>query len=767
MSFDGSDPPLPAGFVLEDDGAPTAAPAAAQPAPTTAADMNPFGGIHFKDASQLAEFRKDYPDKAGMTDPEFLDWFGRSRTTPMQVTVGQSAPADSGAGAGQNADAPPLPDGFVEESDQPRTAGDLLGMGARGVATGVGKVLDIVGGPVNALVNALPGEQGLSTSPFTDLANEGADALELATPASDSEQLNNALIEGGTGGAAMAGVGGVMSALPGATGAIGSALAATPVADIASGAGSMGASELARQEGGGPLAQLGAAIVGGGLSAAGVMGASRAGGLRMANRAPTDTAQAFARQKVTMLPGMTGRAGAEMATGVTHMTLGGVPLSEAATKSIASAQAAKERIAGQIGAVVSGDTAGISAQKGTSNWLQSTSGRASKLYDAIPIAGEKPSVLSDTKQALSEMNAGLESNSELSALMSDPRLNAYEAALTGKTENVPTGLLDASGNPMTRPITKGGALSWQDLKAFRTYVGEKAGAPALQSDISKDALKNLYGALSRDMEATAAADGPKSLAAFQRANNFWRARQGRIDNVLSQILGKDLQKGGQAAFNQIESWARNRGDAIKLGQALRSMSPDEAASVRATVFDHLGMASPGRQDATGEVWSANEFMTHWSKMSDRAKSALFPGIDYRSNIDDLVHIASSMKDASKYANTSKTSLGTNALALLGAFFTNPIYAVGMGGVEFGAGKLMASPRFAKWLASAPKKPNGPAALAHINRLTAIAAAEPTIANNVLALQQRLASAFTEQPVAVRAAASPEDPSSKEENQDVR
>jgi hypothetical protein len=112
-----------------------------------------------------------------------------------------------------------------------------------------------------------------------------------------------------------------------------------------------------------------------------------------------------------------------------------------------------------------------------------------------------------------------------------------------------------------------------------------------------------------------------------------------------------------------------------------------------------------------------------------------------------------MKDANKYANVSKTSLGTNALALLGAFFSNPLYALSMGGTEFGAGKLLSSESFAKWLASAPKKPNGPAALAHINRLASIAVAEPAIANEVLALQQRLASAFQQAPM--KAAAQPD------------
>ncbi len=74
-------------------------------------------------------------------------------------------------------------------------------------------------------------------------------------------------------------------------------------------------------------------------------------------------------------------------------------------------------------------------------------------------------------------------------------------------------------------------------------------------------------------------------------------------------------------------------------------------------------------------------------------------------------------------------------------------AGGIAGSQFAVDKLLASPRFARWLASSPKKPNGPATLAHINRLSAIASAEPTIGNEVLRLQERLASAFTPQSLA--------------------
>jgi hypothetical protein len=47
-------------------------------------DAAPASGPVFSSASDLAQFRKDfYPDKAALSDSDFLDWFGKSRAVPQ------------------------------------------------------------------------------------------------------------------------------------------------------------------------------------------------------------------------------------------------------------------------------------------------------------------------------------------------------------------------------------------------------------------------------------------------------------------------------------------------------------------------------------------------------------------------------------------------------------------------------------------------------------------------------------------------------------
>lgn len=173
-----------------------------------------------------------------------------------------------------------LPKGAKLAPPAPRSTMENLGLGVRNIATGAGALLDIVGGPVNAIVNALPGKQGLSLTPAQDAANKVADAVGLAKPETPAEELVKAVTEGATGGLATAGAGTLASGARGATGVVARSLAANPVLDTATGATSALSGELAQQAGAGPVGQIAASVLGGGV-ALGTAGAGR----RMTQRA--------------------------------------------------------------------------------------------------------------------------------------------------------------------------------------------------------------------------------------------------------------------------------------------------------------------------------------------------------------------------------------------------------------------------------------------------------------------------------------------------
>lgn len=571
------------------------------------------------------------------------------------------------------------------------------------------------------------------------------DVWRLPRPETKREKLAAAAVEGAAASAPFAlGGGGIVSTL-------------------ASGGGAGAASEFAKQKGYGPAGQLLASLGGGLAAGATVNKLGQFGRSLISPPQLSETAQAFQRQDVPFLPAMTDSEAAKMGTGVTHMTVGGLPLEAGMKQSYAGARAARDRIAGNIGEVSDTTGAGNAAISGIKEWIGTTKNKTSALYDKIPIEGNQPTTLDNTRQALKEITQGFESNPELSKLWAEnPRLRASLEAISEPTYPDITKFGYGKGTPPTSvpgiaatPQTPG--LSWGDTKRLRTIIGQMVGQPSLTSDGSDiAALRKLYAGLSEDMRATAFGQGPQALHAFERANSYAAGRSGRIDRVLSDILGPDMHKSGQGAFSQIENWAstKSAGDAAKLGQTLRSMPADEAATVRATLFSRLGNATPGAQDLTGTAFSANTFATQWNKLSDRAKAVLFPNPAYRRDINDMARIADAMKGMSKYANTSRTSLGTNAAALATMGFYNPLAAIVTLTGQLGAGKLLASERFARWLATSRTALAGPSAAKHIRQLTVIAAAEPQISNEVLAIQKRLADAFGQAPLPLAAQSGP-------------
>lgn len=471
-----------------------------------------------------------------------------------------------------------------------------------------------------------------------------------------------------------------------------------------------------------------------------------------------DVMDAADKLDIQMLPADTGGAGTRFATSVANMSLGGIPLSQAATKSVGSAGAARDRISGTLGAVMDETGAGQTAKAGANRWIAATKTRGGQLFERVPVPQDRRVVLTNTRTALNELTQGMESNPELSRMVAEnPRLKGFLDALTIKTEPVYKSLHSGGGGPATaRPIATaidGGQLSWADMKRFRSIIGEIIGQPGLAEDTSTASLRKLYAGLSGDMEATAAATGPKALDAWKKANRYWRGREDRINNVLSDILGTDLAKGDQPAFAQIERWAqKSGGDATKLGRALRSLDPDEVNTVRASLLGKMGRASAGRQDEAGAVFSPAEFVTQWNKLSNRAKSQLFGSTEHKAAINDLAKVMARMKRAEQFANVSRTALAGNGLALFATAFSSPFGALAIGGSQLAAGKMLASPRFARWLAQAPGQRSASATRAHLRRLTIVAQRDPAISQDILGLQQRLLTAFNDN-VAPRAAAS--------------
>lgn len=313
------------------------------------------------------------------------------------------------------------------------------------------------------------------------------------------------------------------------------------------------------------------------------------------------------------------------------------------------------------------------------------------------------------------------------------RVRDAEAALEAAKESHAEAYVQANQPP------QGGKVSWDDMKRLRSIVGEIIGSPSLASDGNANAaLRRFYGALTNDMEATATQAGPRALTEFRRANQYWRGRQGRVEDVLTSVLGKNGDKGESRAFEQINSWAQAKGgDFKRLAGVMRSMPREEADTVRASIIGRMGEAKPGQANADGLEFSPAEWRTQWNKLDARAKSVLFPDAQHRRDLEDLSLIFGNMKEAGKYANTSNTGLSVNAagVGLSGmSGGAGLLAAASYAGGTFALGKLLSSPAIARRLATvaAAKEPN--AIRSRVAQLTTVAGRNPALAGDIKELQ---------------------------------
>ncbi len=298
---------------------------------------------------------------------------------------------------------------------------------------------------------------------------------------------------------------------------------------------------------------------------------------------------------------------------------------QAADRASLAADRTSAGIRDALGSPVDETAAGQLIQRGVSRFMDETAQRIHSLYEAIPITADRPAQLGQTRQFLNNANAEWQSNPKLGALFQNGRLASYLDALTPNTTKADTGLLDAAGKPITRDVTDGGALNWQDLKDFRTHVGDMLANPRLDEKIAPRQLQGLYGSLSQDMEATAKDAG--AYPQWRRANDYADGRMKRINDTFSMVLGARKDATPNEAYTAMQSMLRggSTGNAAAFGRIMRSIPSDDANAVRSSIVS----------DARGgSQFDPNKLTKVWSGLSERGKSALLPQPGMRSLMDD-------------------------------------------------------------------------------------------------------------------------------------
>jgi hypothetical protein len=383
---------------------------------------------------------------------------------------------------------------------------------------------------------------------------------------------------------------------------------------------------------------------------------------------------------------------------------------------------ASDVVASRFGSSRTMNEAGAELQRGANERIDRGRSVATKAYNAIPIHDQAQASTSATTATLQDLTSRFQSNPQLADALKDPKLATYLNA-----------------------VQKG--LSWKDLKDFRSLVGEKIGEARFGESSSTSDLRSLYAGLSEDMQNTAAANGPKAVSAFNRANNLYRNEQQLIDGALTRILGKDgnlAPEKAAAAVQAMTKGGKSTGDLKTLAQIKSATVKSGAWNEIASTLIRLG-GQPA--NSAGRDFSPTTFVNWYADMAEPARQMLFGKSELRQALDGFVAVSQRLQKVNALRNTSNTAGSMTAagtVGVMGGAVMNPLLGAKLLGVmagNYGMAKAWTSPTFVRLITGYSKAVatgDQNAVRSQVGRISKLATTNPELREPLQALLKRIA-----------------------------
>ncbi|MFC4727153.1 hypothetical protein [Coralloluteibacterium thermophilus] len=633
--------------------------------------------------------------------------------------------------------------------EPPRSAIDNAGRGVgmllRNVAEGGASLAGIVTDPAIALWNSATGRQDYGTRAGVSAA---LDAIGLPKPESGTERIAGDVVQAVTGGGGLIGAGRQMAArganlIPAFSGAasdlrgiadaanlapklaaeamagrqlaasgptalqgVGQEMAKFAGLQLAGNATGAAAGGAAREDGATPAGQIVAALAGGlapsaltsGLPAAtrGLLRGGESNRQALENAVQDFTALGGATPSVGQGTGSWMRQAVENSLGASP-TAGGV-MARFGQQQGDQIGEGLSSLARRMSSNPTAEGAGRSIRRGVDQFSTAVRARRGQLYDQVDqfVPPDTPVALTRTQQALASLTTPTAGAEATTGALVNP-------ALRSLADNVSADLAAAQA--------RGAAgLPYDAVKAIRSRIGEDAFSFTLAPDKPTAQLRQVYGALTRDMEDLAKQAGPEAERALRRANSYYRASQDRLE-LLERVVDKN---GGPEAVFQAAMGGTREGATV-LRSVMRSLPEDAQRDVTAAVIRRMGMATPGAQDAAGEVFSAQTFLTNWNRLSPEARSTLFNryGPEMSADFDRIARVAGRIKEGSGVLrNPSGTGAAVAGMGYWGGLGLSILRGdlgsaalLGSGGAGMNVlARALTNPRTVRWLADATDMP---------------------------------------------------------------
>lgn len=509
-----------------------------------------------------------------------------------------------------------------------RQVGLTARAGLNGVASIPAMLSDAVTGPINAGLDLVRGEgNGFR------FKRAGASMNDLMTRAGLPEPQNATERVVGDVAAAMAGAGGFVGAgkYLAQTGGevakgVGNALAAGPGLQVASAGAGAGASGVVRENGGGTGAQVAAGVAG--ALAPSVLPAAAGAAVRRVLRGGEAGRQAVADSVETFKAAGTsptlGQATGGRVARATESLLAKVPggagvMGEFANKQADDMARAVQQLADELAPGANAVNAGEVITRGVQGFKQGMKVVQQRLYRNLDkhIPADSIVPVDNTRRALATLNADIDGAVNLSAMFKNAKISGIERALLADLDEAAKGAAGAADDVAAQAV----GLPFEAVKKLRTLVGNELADTTLVSDVPRSKWAALYGALSDDMGVAAKNAGPEAESVWQWANQYTKTQLGRLEE-LSGIVSKDAPEKVFAAAVA----GTSEGDTIAK-RVISALPMQERREVSAALLQRLGRATPGQQNAMGDAFSTETFLSNLAKMSPQARQTLFGRTD--------------------------------------------------------------------------------------------------------------------------------------------
>ncbi len=387
-----------------------------------------------------------------------------------------------------------------------------------------------------------------------------------------------------------------------------------------------------------------------------------------ASRPQAQAMQAAKELGVTPSLGMTGPVGARVAGAMESFYPTAGRVADDAGRAMREAREAVGRAAGKVGPGSTPLEAGSALERGAEAFMK-----------AHLIGGEVPSLSQRLFARVSRY------------IPPDTRIDVSEVADTLKsfisrfqdTPEIARSLGQSRWQKWLQDIeANNGMLTWEQVSQLRTMVGESIGKIAgPMADTAGGELKQVYAALTRDLEKAAEAAGPRAAEAWKRAVSHYRWATGRMQEALDLIFKAKSPEAAYEAFLALGRESGSRANLRRLADIKRAMPAEAWREVVATVIRRMGAATPGAQSATGDTFSASKFLTDWNRLSPEAKNLLFSGKGVpdglHKELDALAKMMEAAKAAERQINVSRSGTVLGNLSLAGAATVSPVKTIAL------------------------------------------------------------------------------------------